>query len=420
MRQTSLARPRRTTRIKGAWTAIRIVVLSLLAAQQLTGGETAVQQPRNGRFAPGRVVFDDRFDGARLSDCLQQGDSQYQIVIRPENQPINDSAWYAFRVTSSAPRTITVRLTYAGGSHRYRPKISSDGARWVPLSSGAYTHSRKSATLRLVVGPQPLWVAGQEMIGCKEIETWTREMGQLPFVDRAVIGRSVGGRPISRLEFGAADPRGCVFLLGRQHPPEVTGSIALMHFVETIVSQIDLAGEFRNAFNVVVIPLVNPDGVAAGHWRHNANGVDLNRDWGPFSQPETRAVRDEILKHSRRKASRIYLLLDFHSTHRDLFYVQTDEQPTRPADFAPRWLGALSRRLPGYTVRQVATAGEKPTSKKWGYQTLGAPSITCEFGDHTDRALIRQVSRCAAEEMMRLLLAEVGAETPALEEARQR
>jgi hypothetical protein len=31
----------------------------------------------------------------------------------------------------------------------------------------------------------------------------------------------------------------------------------------------------------------NPDGVDKGHWRLNDGGVDLNRDWGPFTQPET-------------------------------------------------------------------------------------------------------------------------------------
>jgi predicted deacylase len=180
-----------------------------------------------------------------------------------------------------------------------------------------------------------------------------------------------------------------------------------MSFVETIVGSDELAREFRDSFKVVIVPLVNPDGVAAGYWRHNVSGVDLNRDWGPFTQPETRAVRGELLKYRGGANPRMYLLLDFHSTHRDLFYVQTSEQPTQPADFAQRWLKALSLRVPRYTVRQVATAGDKPTSTKWGYETFRVPSITYECGDNTDRVLLRRVARCAAEEMMTLLLLEM-------------
>ena len=32
-------------------------------------------------------------------------------------------------------------------------------------------------------------------------------------------------------------------------------------------------------FRVLAFPLMNPDGVDLGHWRHNAGGIDLNRDW---------------------------------------------------------------------------------------------------------------------------------------------
>ena len=41
---------------------------------------------------------------------------------------------------------------------------------------------------------------------------------------------------------------------------------------------------------VIVYPLMNPDGVDEGHWRHNTGGIDLNRDWAHYNQPETRQV----------------------------------------------------------------------------------------------------------------------------------
>lgn len=61
-----------------------------------------------------------------------------------------------------------------------------------------------------------------------------------------------------------------------------------------MIGDSELAMEFRKHFVIKAFPMLNPDGVVNGHWRHNAMGVDLNRDWQNFNQPETRAVRDAL------------------------------------------------------------------------------------------------------------------------------
>ena len=58
-------------------------------------------------------------------------------------------------------------------------------------------------------------------------------------------------------------------MIGRQHPPEVTGAIAMHSFIDTVLADTDLARQFRDRFKLAIVPLMNPDGVAAGHWRHN-------------------------------------------------------------------------------------------------------------------------------------------------------
>jgi hypothetical protein len=67
-----------------------------------------------------------------------------------------------------------------------------------------------------------------------------------------------------------------------------------------------------------IIPMVNPDGREMGS-RYNANGVDLNRDYGymwngeggspvPFSQPETQIIREHALDNN------FVLSLSFHTS----------------------------------------------------------------------------------------------------------
>ncbi|MFN0075977.1 MAG: M14 family metallopeptidase [Prosthecobacter sp.] len=356
-------------------------------------------------FAEEGVVFDAEFLRARLSECERIGPGEYGMVIRPENMPVNNSPWFAFKVSAAKERPIVVRLRCQGGSVRYRPKISLDGTQWVTLPAEAYETGpgEHECTLRLEAGPQTLWVAAQELVSTDEMMAWARTLERLPFVTYSQFGQSINGRPMFRLDVGKTDAARHVSIIGRQHPPETTGSLALMRFVEEIAGDSELARTFRQEFHVLVMPLINPDGVDAGHWRHNLGHVDLNRDWGPFAQPETKAAAEQIAALS--KPGRLFLHLDFHSTFKDVFYTQADDEPSSPAGFTARWLEGIQKRVPEYAVNREASPTPKPTtSAYWAHHTFGIPSITYEIGDNTDRALLKRVAANAAQEMMTLLL----------------
>jgi len=388
--------------------ALAILAMFLISSAA-SGQRLAAPETRVFALESPSITFSADFPGARLNQCEREGPDRYRLVIRPENEPINNSAWYAFQVTAESARTIAARLVYEGGTHRYRPKISRDGRHWSPLASDAWKveKGRQEAVLRLEVGPAPLWVAAQELLTSDAMNAWIDTMAGRPFITKSVLGQSVLGRPIYKLDVAEAPSARYVYIVGRQHPPEVTGSLALMAFVETLAADTELARRFRARYNVVVVPLMNPDGVDRGHWRHNANGVDLNRDWRDFRQPETRAVRDDLVRFADEGGPRLEVFLDFHSTHHDVFYTQPDDVKTVPEDFARQWLGALGERFPDYDLRRDGTHGSKlNTSKRWVYELLRVPAITYEIGDRTDRELIRTITRGSAEEMMRLLLRE--------------
>jgi predicted deacylase len=356
------------------------------------------------------VHFDRSFAGARLDGCRQTGPAEYEALSRAENTPINDSAWYAFKVTAPTPRRIAVAICYEGGSHRYSPKLSRDGQRWSPIPAAACEASADKSQVRLTleVGPEPLWVAAQELITEKEISAWAERLAEKAPLRRSNIGRSREGRPIFQLELGNLDADEAVFVIGRQHPPEVTGTLGLMRFVETLAGESEIAHEFRQRYRTTVVPLVNPDGVERGNWRHSTGGIDLNRDWERFSQPETRAVRDAILSLRGDGAAKLCLFLDFHSTHKDVFYTSPEDDAESGQGFASRWLGAIAERFPEYEVRREETplSSSKPTSMRWVHQTFAAPAITYEWGDSTPRGKIAALAAGAAEEMMRQLLGE--------------
>lgn len=388
-----------------------IQVDTMLLAQSPVAGEVKVTLTpgRTWTLGPDQVTFDTNFARARLSECELLDDGEFSLLIQPENKPINHSPWFAFKVSAARKREIVLRLRAEGGSIRYRPKISTDGRRFVELPAEAFQLSQRpmanQGILTLEVGPEPLWVAAQELVSREELEGWGKTLEQLPFVTREQIGQSMQGRPLYKLEIGGNREKPAhLIIIGRQHPPEVTGSLALMRFVEEIVGDTQLARSFRSEFKVLLVPLLNPDGVDLGHWRHNVGGVDLNRDWGLFAQPETRAVRDQILK--LREQGPIYLHLDFHSTHNDVFYTQPDEPKQSQDAFTRPWIEGIQRRFPEYKVnRSPSEPMRLTTSTSWVYKTLGVPAITYELGDNTDRAQLQQISTGAAQEMMMLLLA---------------
>ncbi|MCG8444016.1 MAG: M14 family metallopeptidase [Caulobacterales bacterium] len=357
------------------------------------------------------AALDADFDGARLSAC-RPGRDRIVIAIAPEDSPINPSPWYAFRVTPNQPGELAIVIRYEESKHRYQPKISADGESWTLLDPGQVRERRggRRAELTVPLGAEPFYVAGQEFLLNDDYDAWTAQFAEQGLAERRAIGASMEGRPITALFSAPAEPldmEEVVVLIGRQHPPELTGAFAMLAFVETVFADTPLARSFRSRFHVIVAPNLNPDGVARGHWRHNVGGVDLNRDWGPFTQPETRtmlAVLDDI---GAREDRRLSLLLDFHSTNRNVFYTQTSEDVTDPPGFTERWLAAARARLPDdYDVEHAERpVSERATSKNYAFTRFGAPAITYEVGDHTDRALLREAAVVLAEEMMRVLMA---------------
>ncbi|MGK7371767.1 MAG: hypothetical protein ACNS64_16260, partial [Candidatus Halalkalibacterium sp. M3_1C_030] len=153
----------------------------------------------------------------------------------------------------------------------------------------------------------------------------------------------------------------------------------------------------------------NPDGVQNGHWRHNAAGVDLNRDWIAFNQPETRAIRDNILKHVATDSfKKVYYGIDFHSTNENIFYPINREIKTFPEDFTYVWVDSLQAAFPDteFSVEPFDTSS--PIAKNWIYRTFGADAVTYEVNDAENRDKIKAIARESARLVMQNLLREKG------------
>jgi hypothetical protein len=393
-----------------SWAVLLAVYLAGAQVATAYGTNSVLPAPRQQwYFTNAGLCFDSDFSGARLNACAALGGRDFQVTISPENEPINPSPWFAFKVSAGKRETINLHFLYTYDRPHGRPWLSRDGKNWTRVKTNDFVPgaTTNTATMRLETGKKPVWVAAWDMLGLAEMTAWQEKICQQPFVHAGTAGVSIESRPLSDFVVSETTNLDFVFVIGRQHPPEVTGSIGLMSFMDTVTGSSRLAKRFRQQFQVVVVPVVNPDGVEHGHWRSNLGGVDLNRDWHDFSQPETTQLRAFILRYAQKPGARTELFVDFHSTGTNIFYAVPQEPGDAHPDFTDHWLAALERDCPKFGFdRDDAHNATEATSKAWAHATLHCPAITCEFGYSTDRKQVRDAARAEAEEMMKLLLAD--------------
>ena len=331
--------------------------------------------------------------------CVAVSSSKVKLRNAPEDRPINHSPWYAFQVAEGEGQ-LEVELQYMLHAHRYHPKVSTDGQTWRRLDDARISVEQEGKLLRLNLDVEqtPLWISAQELITQDHYDQWLDEVQSQYGGSVEVLGLSRGNRAI----YGYLSPNRAdhlVILLGRAHPPEVTGAIAMQHFVDRLLEryEADLPG-----YQLLIVPSINPDGVALGHWRHGMGHLDLNRDWGVFSQPETRAVIRKINALVEDGAQPV-AMLDFHSTQRNLFYTQSKEEEEVYGGFSTQWLN-LARQKGVYEFDQVARHNSGgATSKNYFFQRFRIPATTYEVGDETDRAEIRDSAITFADAFVEVL-----------------
>lgn len=342
------------------------------------------------------------FPQARVDGCEQRDDGTIVVMTAPENQPINPSPWYAFQVVADSEQTVALEvLALERGRARYNPKVSNDGAVW---ESVEHSKSDHSIYFSLDVGPQPVWVAGQEMFGNEDYWQWLNGLaeagsGSAGELRRFTIGYSAQGRPMPALvSYGSGDE--WLILIGRQHPPELTGAMAMRSFVEEMLAE---GGEFLARYNVLIAPNLNPDGVALGNWRHSTGGLDLNRDWFDRSQPEIAAVHTFLQEIVAEGGDLVYGV-DFHSTWRNVYYTMPVDYVERESTFSQDWLLQLGAAVPYEVEEQASAAPGRGVFKQYMADEYGVHSVTYEVGDDTDRDEIDHTARAAATTLMQYML----------------
>lgn len=146
------------------------------------------------------------------------------------------------------------------------------------------------------------------------IDSLNKWVNQYPDISKLdTIGNSVQGRFIMGIKISdnpdiiENEPR--IRLGGCIHGNEKIATAILMHFIKYMLTNYSSNQIVKNLVDereIIVVPIINPDGYQINS-RYNANGVDLNRDFGfmwdgwggsssPFSQIETKYIEEHAEK----------------------------------------------------------------------------------------------------------------------------
>ena len=353
------------------------------------------------------LYANNEFDGARLNGLEKLNDSTALIIINPENTPINNSPYYAFSVWANASKPFYFKFKYPKGyKHRYIPKLKIDD-KWAVIDSTHVFKNDSIVTIKLNLTKEPQILSAQEIQSSKDVYNWYSKLIEenSDVVKFKKIGKTPLGRDLPVLNISIGDTKGkdVIVLLTRQHPPEITGYYAYQHFLETILSESNLSIEFLKKYHVLAFPIMNPDGVDLGHWRHNSGGVDTNRDWSVYNQPEIKQAIKYLTKVLKKNKSKIVLGIDFHSTYNDVFYTNSIRKTTALPNFIEDWFSGIEANIPNYKVNEAPGNSAKPVSKGWFLYGHNAVGITYEIGDATPKNRIETIGRISAEQMMKIL-----------------
>ena len=352
------------------------------------------------------VKIEFNFPGAGSLSCEVIKSDYIKIYINPEiDDSINPSPWFAIR-KSEQSKSIKLELDYKNYKHRYYPKLSKDKKKWTKIDEIFISKKEdgKIVIIDFLPSNQKEYVASQELITDFWYDEWYNELESSGRVKREIIGFSVLRNPIHMFFAEKNTNNPYILVLGRQHPPEVTGALAMKSFINKLLTENFLTDSFLDRYNILFVPLMNPDGVMNGFWRYNANKKDLNRDWGNFTQPETDAVYKKLTKLSNKK---LVLFIDFHSTFKNIFYISDVLEDSSMKHFLRDWLGdsrdSLSEINYSYEIINSLNK-DNGVSKNYIYNKYKIPSVTYEVSDNENRNIIQQSSSVLATNLMKLLL----------------
>jgi len=371
-------------------------------------------------FAAEPISIHTDFEGGALGKIVLVAETHFRCGVKGESDQDGrnrQANWYYFRVDGAKDQALTLDLVDLPGEYNYRPNrgavtgetlpwYSEDNRHWRPIETAEYQPDTPLLRLRLRSRANKIWIAHVPPYTNQQLQRLLDEFKRRSDLRQQIVGRTAQGRAMLLLtitdESEPAKQKKVIWLMFRQHSWEAGSSWAGEGALRFLLSADPVAVQMRRTAIFKIFPLCDPDGVARGGVRFNANGFDLNRNWDAVDEtkmPEIAAQRKAILDWVD-AGQRMDIFLTLHNTetaeylegppdaegqYRSLierFFKLLSENktfaPSRPPRFAeasttidkPGRMTVIQglykdRRLPAFLIEQMITLhpklGRQPT-----------------------------------------------------------
>jgi hypothetical protein len=303
------------------------------------------------------ALFESRFESGNLKRATQIGPFEYELLLKPDSNTSGYMQWFYFSI-SKLTQGSTVRLNII---NMYKPKsLFGCGMRPLMYSSiRAASHNIGWVRCGKNIKYFETQTSGYEGLHTLSFEfevqeaddvlyiaqcfpfTWSYQQKYLSdvlatheskgIVKRELLCESLNGNRCDVLiitDFGleqsSADQvlRPCIFLTARVHPGESNSSWIMKGIIDHLLGDTDVAKALRARFYVVLVPMLNPDGVINGNYRCDLAGFDLNRNWKNPDPTRHRTIfATKQLMQSIQQSRELFFFCDFHghSTKNNVF-----------------------------------------------------------------------------------------------------
>lgn len=289
-----------------------------------------------------RLSFSASFESGNLAVAQCDNPNQYTLLVDVDANTDGYTQWFYFAVRGGTVSSkINFRLINMAkssslfGDKGMRPVIWSEksGRGWergcsdvsysATESTKALTSQKNCFTLSFAYTfefeDDTIFFAYHYPYTYSYLTTFISTLEADPYAgklfSRKPLCETIGGLSCEALEVDCVDSnapqRGLCVLTARVHPGESNASWMMHGFILFLLSPAAEAIALRQAFKWLIIPMLNPDGVARGSYRCSLAGTDLNR---VYLKPNKR-IHPEIyhLKEVMKRAPcGVEIFIDFH------------------------------------------------------------------------------------------------------------
>ncbi len=254
------------------------------------------------------------FDSGNIIVNRCTGPDDIELSIRKDAHS-DFYQWFHFRLSGARGVACTIRIVdlagsaYPGGWPDYDAALSADRQNWVRAPAHYDAGSGNGTlTIRLTPAADSVWLAYFAPYSMERHHDLVARIGAAPGVATDIIGHSIEGQPIDRLQLGDGPLQ--IWLYARQHPGEAMAEWWMEGALERLVDAADpIARRLRQKCRFHIIPNMNPDGTSRGHLRTNAAGINLNREWATPSLEKSPEVHAAL---AAMQASGVDFAMDVH------------------------------------------------------------------------------------------------------------